>query len=1070
MNNPRVYGNSVVLPNGEVIVFGGIPLSTVFSDNGSILVPELWNPNTGNWTELADMETPRNYHSVGLLMKDGRIFLAGGGLCGGCSTNHADAEIFSPPYLFNSNGTLASRPQLTSVPSTANNNSSITVNTNSGVSSFALVRASAVTHSTNNEQRRIPLSFSAQGGNQYSLSIPNRNIIPPGNYMLFAMNSNGTPSIAEIINVGDDVNDCTPQTNPNLGGDGLSATYFNNMNLTNPVLERVDPTIDFEWFEGSPDPSVGANTFSVRWEGSIQVPRSGPYTFYTNSDDGVRLWVNNRLMVDNWTDHGPTEDIGMIILDEGQSYDIKMEYYENAVGATAQLSWSGPGILKQIIPSGNLFSNNPCSTGEPDVTNVSKTNSDCNQNNGSIAINFNDNPNRSSIEFSINGGSSWPAAYNVPDNSGSININNLAPGSYSLRARWGNDECPISLQTVTIDEVGCTGGGGCDDITYAGGNGTISIGGLDFAHINIQVYTSNWQPYYNCVDNCPNPFVLNNVPEGGYILLIKTFDQNWATECDLQVTVTVGSGGGCTDNDNDGVCQPDDCDDSNASIPAPVGSSCNDGNPDTNNDVIQSDGCTCAGTPVGCTDNDNDGVCQADDCDDSNASIPAPVGSSCNDGNPNTNNDVIQGDGCTCAGTPVGGGTCDDITYSGGSGTINIGGLDFPHINIQVYTSNWQPYYNCVDNCPSPFVLNNVPNGGYILLIKTFDQNWTTECDLQVTVTVGGGGGCTDNDNDGVCQPDDCDDSNASLPAPVGSSCNDGNPNTNNDEIQGDGCTCLGTPIGGGGCDAGISTTSNSITISNVDAPIFTLQVFTSTWQTVYTCFGDCVDPTNINNLAGGDYFVKINLYSAGWSEICEINETVTVGGSGNFQSTSPLEHLGLQASMVNGKVGLQWLTNLDYKTDHFVIEKSLNGLDFQTLKEMVSVSQTEEFIYYQNEDDDPVVGHNYYRIIQHFTDGTTKSSFVEIVYFELKPDITVYPNPNKGRLFVDVSNFRNMNLNVVVYGLDGEVYLDKNYDEHHSNTLELDMSKLMNGMYQVYVKPEGRKAVTKRVVLTRSY
>ena len=76
--------------------------------------------------------------------------------------------------------------------------------------------------------------------------------------------------------------------------------------MTNQVLERLDATINFSWGTGSPASNIGSDTYSVRWEGNIEVPRSGGYTFYTNSDDGIRLWVNDKLMVDNWTDHGPT--------------------------------------------------------------------------------------------------------------------------------------------------------------------------------------------------------------------------------------------------------------------------------------------------------------------------------------------------------------------------------------------------------------------------------------------------------------------------------------------------------------------------------------------------------------------------------------------------------------------------------------------------------------------------------------------------------------------------------------------------------------------------------------------
>jgi len=80
LNNARTLHHSVVLPDGKVMVLGGMCKSALFSDECAILKSEIWNPNTGVWTETADMQTPRTYHSVGILMQDGRVWLAGGGL------------------------------------------------------------------------------------------------------------------------------------------------------------------------------------------------------------------------------------------------------------------------------------------------------------------------------------------------------------------------------------------------------------------------------------------------------------------------------------------------------------------------------------------------------------------------------------------------------------------------------------------------------------------------------------------------------------------------------------------------------------------------------------------------------------------------------------------------------------------------------------------------------------------------------------------------------------------------------------------------------------------------------
>jgi len=502
MFQTRNYHSSVVLPNGEVLVFGGIPVSKVFSDLNSRLTTEIWNPNTQQWTQLAAMATPRNYHSVSLLMEDGRIFVGGGGLCGNCSTNHPDAEIFSPPYLFNSNGTLATRPVINSAPTAANYNSNITVSTNSAIDNFSLVRMATVTHSTNNEQRRIPLNKTNLGGNQYQLAISNRNILPPGRYMLFGMNSAGVPSVAKMIKIGDDINDCTPIGDTNPGGTGLSATYFNNQNFTNPVLERVDATINFDWQLGSPASNISGDTYSILWEGEIQVPRSGTYTFYTNSDDGVRLWVNNKQMVDNWTVHAPTEDIGMITLNAGQKYDIRLEYFEETGGAAMQLRWSGPGILKSIVPARYLFplnSSGPCvnAGGDSDGDGICDNVDECpDLDNSLFGTSCNDNnPNTTNDVYS----STSCSCQGTPTNP-------------------SND---------------------CNDIGINPGDGVLTITNLDGAPISgVHVFNSSWATEFNCAGNCNGTETIP-LAAGTYFVYVRYFNSSWIETCVRNETVQV---------------------------------------------------------------------------------------------------------------------------------------------------------------------------------------------------------------------------------------------------------------------------------------------------------------------------------------------------------------------------------------------------------------------------------------------------------------------------------------------------------------------------------------------------
>ena len=138
-------------------------------------------------------------------------------------------------------------------------------------------------------------------------------------------------------------------------GTGLTGEYFQRRDLTSLVLTRVDPSVDFNWGSGSPAAGIGTDDFSIRWTGQVEPRYSEQYTFYTLSDDGVRLWVNGQLIIDNWTSHTQTEDQGSITLVAGQRHAIKMEYYERRKQAVARLSWSSASQVKEVIPQSQLY-------------------------------------------------------------------------------------------------------------------------------------------------------------------------------------------------------------------------------------------------------------------------------------------------------------------------------------------------------------------------------------------------------------------------------------------------------------------------------------------------------------------------------------------------------------------------------------------------------------------------------------------------------------------------------------------------------------------------------------------
>jgi galactose oxidase len=167
------------------------------------MYPELWSPKTQAFTVLAPMVVPRTYHSVALLLPDATVFSGGGGLCDGCSQNHFDGQIFSPPYLFASGGGPAARPAISSVsPAAVLVGGTLTVKTTGAVASFAMIRMGSATHSVDTDQRRVPLTATSAGTNTYTMQVPaDPGKALPGYWMLFAINSAGVPSVATTVQV-----------------------------------------------------------------------------------------------------------------------------------------------------------------------------------------------------------------------------------------------------------------------------------------------------------------------------------------------------------------------------------------------------------------------------------------------------------------------------------------------------------------------------------------------------------------------------------------------------------------------------------------------------------------------------------------------------------------------------------------------------------------------------------------------------------------------------------------------------------------------------------------------------
>lgn len=218
---------------------------------------------------------------------------------------------------------------------------------------FALEMTNYITWSTNNSSVSSALLGTVSSGSDGSANLT---------AIFGAINTSTSVTVSAATS--------SPTSTPK--GVGLLGSYYDfitgapwsNSTIGNPFEtlfgQRIDSQVYFNW-------STGTNNlgqplyFGIRWTGRIYIPTTGSYTFYTQSDDGVRLWIDDVVgtpLIDNWTLHAGTENVtAPVVLTGGQFYNIKMDYFENAGYSQAELRWSGPSISKALIPQIYLFPN-----------------------------------------------------------------------------------------------------------------------------------------------------------------------------------------------------------------------------------------------------------------------------------------------------------------------------------------------------------------------------------------------------------------------------------------------------------------------------------------------------------------------------------------------------------------------------------------------------------------------------------------------------------------------------------------------------------------------------------------
>ncbi|MEH2002030.1 MAG: galactose oxidase-like domain-containing protein [Nostoc sp.] len=189
LKSPRMHVSAVLLPDRTVFVCNGSKMNE--DTTKSMLPAEIYNPATNTWTAVAKQNIPRVYHSVALLLPDGRVATAGGNPQR--RVNELRLEIYSPAYM------SRSRPVINSAPKALSYGLQFTIQTPQArnIKWVSLIRPMATTHSCDTEQRLVDVPINFRGATSLNVTLTNnRNIAPPGWYMLFITDNNGTPSVA----------------------------------------------------------------------------------------------------------------------------------------------------------------------------------------------------------------------------------------------------------------------------------------------------------------------------------------------------------------------------------------------------------------------------------------------------------------------------------------------------------------------------------------------------------------------------------------------------------------------------------------------------------------------------------------------------------------------------------------------------------------------------------------------------------------------------------------------------------------------------------------------------------
>jgi YVTN family beta-propeller protein len=358
----RRLGTATILADGKVLATGG---SSAWNQMTNVVYEaEIWNPTTSQWTRAATAQKARLYHSVGLLLPDATVLVAGGGAPG--PQNNLNGEIYHPPYLFTSNATEATRPAITAAPTVVDPGKTVSVSITHAngrpASRVTFVKTGSVTHSWNMDQRFVDLPFTAGANGALNVQIPARaSDVPPGMWMLFVFDDAGVPSEAKMVrvNVASTLNVAVAPTITAPGNQGGSV----GLAVAGLQIQASDPNGDTLAYSASGlPPGLAIDLASGLISGTPTAP--GTYAVQAAASDGFNsastsfTWtitgVGPTLAIDSTTVPPPTAS-GTSATFTASASGTNVRYRWNFGDGSPVTAWSAGGTASRTYTAPGIY-------------------------------------------------------------------------------------------------------------------------------------------------------------------------------------------------------------------------------------------------------------------------------------------------------------------------------------------------------------------------------------------------------------------------------------------------------------------------------------------------------------------------------------------------------------------------------------------------------------------------------------------------------------------------------------------------------------------------------------------